>query len=187
MNAGHADFATLVAYWLGELDETREAEVETHYLGCGQCAAQLAEVEALSEGVRRAFVGGHVPTAVTAAFVEQMRSRGVQLREYHVPRNGSVSCSVAPEDQMLLSYLQAPLEGVGRVDAIVSGDAEMRLEDVPFDAASGLVILSPSIAQVRTMPAYRRVVRLVAVDAGGERLVGEYTFNHSPHPGVDRT
>ena len=84
---------------------------------------------------------------------------------------------------MLLSYLQAPLEGVGRVDAIVSGDAEMRLEDVPFDAASGLVILSPSIAQVRTMPAYRRVVRLVAVDAGGERLVGEYTFNHSPHPG----
>jgi hypothetical protein len=33
---------------------------------------------------------------------------------------------------------------------------------------------------MRTLPAHREVVRLMAVDAGGERLLGEYTFNHSP-------
>jgi hypothetical protein len=31
------------------------------------------------------------------------------------------------------------------------------------------------------MPAGREVVRLVAVEAGGDRLLGEYTFNHSPY------
>jgi hypothetical protein len=32
------------------------------------------------------------------------------------------------------------------------------------------------------MPAHTQVVRLVAVEPGGDRVLGEYTFNHSPHP-----
>jgi len=41
--------------------------------------------------------------------------------------------------------------------------------------------VAPSIAYIRTMPAYRNVMRLVAVEACGERVLGEYTFHHSPH------
>ena len=183
MKADHFDFAALVAYWLGELDEVQEAGLETHYLGCDECATRLAEVEALASGVRRTFAEGRIAAVVTSAFADQLHARGLRIREYRVPRNGSVNCSVAPEDEVLLSRLPAALEGVERVDLLISpeaGAAFVRLEDVPFDAAAGEVVLAPSIALVRRLPAHRRVMRLVSVGRSGEQLLGEYTFNHSP-------
>ena len=181
MSGAHADPDTLLAYWLGELDEAREAALEEHYIGCAECAARMGEIEAIADGVRRAFAAGRVGAVVTSAFVERLRQRGLRIREYHVPRNGSVNCTVAPDDRVLLGYLEAPLEGVARVDAIVSFGGEVRLEDVPFDAAGGKVILAPSVERFRSLPAHREVVRLIAVEAGNERVLGEYTFNHAPH------
>ena len=177
----HGDFAALVAYWLGELDEKAEAALEEHYFGCAECSARLAEVEALASGVRGAFAGGRVGAVITPAFADRLRARGVRTREYRVPRNGSVNCSVAPEDDLLLSRLEVPLEGVVRVDLVAVYEGEHRLQDVPFDAASGEVVFVPPIAQVRALPAHRYVVRALAVGADGERVLGEYTFNHSPH------
>lgn len=174
----HADFATLQAYWLGELDDALEAAVEEHYLGCAECSARLAEVAALADGVRGAFASGAFATVLTPRFVERLREQGLRLREYRVPRNGSVNCSVFPEDQVLLSRLQVPLEGVTRVDVIALA-SDRRMEDVPFDAASGEVVMSPSIALVRTMPSYSHTLRLVAVGDEGERVLGDYTFNHT--------
>ena len=182
MNTVHADLATLLAYWLGELDEAVEAGLETHYLGCGECAARLSEVEALASGIRRMFGEGRIAAVVTPAFAERLRERGLRIREYRVPRNGSVNCSVAPEDDVLLSRLPAPLEGVERIDLLISPQAGapfLRLEDVPFDPASGEVVLAPSIAQVRQLPSHQRVMRLVSVGPAGDHLLGEYTFNHS--------
>jgi hypothetical protein len=180
MSAEHADFATLLAYWLGELDEAEESRVEEHYLGCAECSAQLAVVEGLASGVRRAFSAGRVGAVITPAFAERMRSRGLRIREYVVPRNGSVNCTVLPIDQVLLSRLQVPLEGVDRLDVVVAiGGNEVRLEDVPFDAATGEVMLAPSIELIRGLPSHRRVMRLVAVGPGEERVLGEYTFNHT--------
>jgi hypothetical protein len=182
--SAHADLPTLLAYWLGELDEAQESELEMHYLGCDECAARLAEVESLASGVRRAFVAGRLGAVITPAFVEQLRARGLRIREYRVACNGSVNCSVAPEDEVLLSRLAVALEGVKRVDAHISSElGEMRLEDVPFDPASGEVVMAPSIELIRTLPSHRRVFRLLAVDEGGERLLGEYTFNHSARLG----
>lgn len=183
MKTVHADLATLLAYWLGELDEARESELETHYLACEECAARLEEVERLASGIRRLFGEGRVAAVVTPAFAERLRERGLRIREYRVPANGSVNCSVGPEDDVLLSRLPASLEGVQRVDLLVSPQAGapfQRLEDVPFDAASGEVVLAPSIAHVRTLPSHRRVMRLLSVGPEGDRLLGEYTFNHSP-------
>ena len=174
----HADLETLLAYWLGELDEALEGEVEAHYLGCDACSARLAELEALAAGVRGAFASGRIGTVLTPAFVERLRERGLRLREYRVPRNGSVNCSVAPEDEVLLSRLQVPLAGVTRIDVIT---ADHRLEDVPFDAVGGEVLVAPAIAHIRTLPAHRQVIRVVSVAAGAETLLGEYTFNHTPH------
>jgi hypothetical protein len=178
----HVDLPTLFAYWLGELDESREAAIEEHYLACAACSAQLAEVEALSEGVRRAFASGSFGTVVTPAFAERLRGQGMRLREYRVACNGSVNCSVGPEDQVLVSRLQAPLEGVERIDLVIKREGtERRLEDVPFDAAGGEVVVLPSIAYVRTLPTHTFSWRLLAVGAEGERLLGEYVFNHSRH------
>ncbi|HYC36277.1 MAG TPA: hypothetical protein VEC19_07630 [Usitatibacter sp.] len=182
--SGHADLSQLLAYWLGELDEPAEAELEQHYLGCSECSARLAETEGLADGVRRAFAGGLVHSVVTPAFADRLHAQGLRVREYRVPANGSVNCTVAPEDQVLLSRLEAPLRDVKRLDVIVDYAGGVRFEDVPFDAASGEVVVVPGVESVKRMPAHRQVMRLVAVDEASERVLGTYTFNHTPafHP-----
>ena len=76
-----------------------------------------------------------------------------------------------------------------RVDLIVAESvatqrmgaaSDVRLEDVPFDAASGEVVVTPGTELIRHLPAHLQRMRLVAVDANGERVLGDYTFNHSP-------
>ena len=51
--------------------------------------------------------------------------------------------------------------------------------DIPFDAASGEVVVTPKIARIRAMPSYRYRIRLIAVDADRERVIGDYSFNHT--------
>ena len=172
---------TLVAYWLGELDERAEASLESHLLACGDCSERLAGIVALADALRRSVDEGAVRMFVTDAFVKDAARRGMRIREYRVPCNGSVHCSVAPEDDLLVSRLEAPLAGVERVDAITYID-DVQVEvfrDVPFDAASGEVVAVPKLSQVRMMPSHVRRVRLVAVDKNGERVIGDYTFNHT--------
>ena len=171
----------LVAYWLGELDERAEASLESHLLACGDCSERLAGIVALADGLRRSVDEGAVRMFVTDAFVKDAARRGMRIREYRVPCNGSVHCSVAPEDDLLVSRLEAPLAGVERVDAITYID-EAQVEvfrDIPFDAASGEVVSVPKLAHVRTLPSHVRRVRLLSVDNNGERVIGDYTFNHT--------
>lgn len=174
----HIEYADLLAYWLGELQPGPEAQVEEHYFGCVECTQRLHEIEALAEGVRRAFGAGLVAAVVTPAFVEQVKAAGVRVREYRLAWNGSVNCTVLPADQVLFGRLAAPLEGVKRLDAIVSAGGDHRLEDIPFDAASGEVVMAPSVALLRTLPDHRQGVKLVSVEEGGERVIGEYAFHH---------
>jgi hypothetical protein len=105
------------------------------------------------------------------------------VREYRVAPNGSVNCTIAPEDELLVSRLEAPLAGVARIDVIsYLNDAQTDVfRDIPFDAASGAIVLTPSVARLRTMPSHRRRFRLVAIDESGERVIGDYTFNHTAH------
>ena len=175
------DFGSLVQYWLGELDEAAEARIDEHLLGCDHCGARLDELAALAAGVRSVFEGGRVFAFVTGDFVRGLAQRGVRLREYRVARNGSVNCTVAPGDQLLISHLEAPLDGVARVDATAeSPEGTQVFRDIPFDARTGLVMFTPGTEAIRSKPAYQFRMRLVAVDGDGERVIGDYTFNHAP-------
>lgn len=173
----------LIEYWLGELDETAETRIDEHVLGCAECSERLAEIVALADGTRAAFTRGTVRAFVTDAFVRSAARNVTHVREYRVPRNGSVNCTITPEDEFLVARLEAPLAGVSRVDAFSYLDDEPTgvLQDIPFDAASSEVVLAPNIAQLRTMPSHRRRYRLVAIDEDGERVIGDYTFNHTAH------
>lgn len=176
------EFSTLVEHWLGELDEAASERIDEHMLGCGACSARLAEIVALGAGIRDAFESGAIRAFVSPAFVQRLADRGLRLREYRVECNGSVNCSVAPEDEVLVARLEAPLEGVSRVDVISQFEetpAEV-FRDVPFDPAGGEVVITAKIASLREMAAHRHRFRLLAVDAGVERVIGDYTFNHTP-------
>lgn len=176
------ELATLIAYWLGELDESAAEHIDEHILGCGACSARLAEIVALGSGIRGAIEKGEVRAFITGDFVKRLAGRGLRVREYRVPRNGSVNCFVAPEDDVVVAHLEAPLEGVLQVDVIFQfeDNPPETIRDIPFDAASGEVVLSPKIANLRVTAPHQHRLRLLAVDAGVERVIGDYTFNHTP-------
>lgn len=173
---------SLLAYWLGELDAEREAQVEEHYLGCEPCSRRLQQLVALAQGVRDITRTSGVSLVISEPFVQRLVEQGMRVREYRLPLNGAVNCTVAPEDDFVVAYLKAPLEDVQQLDLIyLDGDGEsgMRLHDIPFTADSGSVVFSSGIDTLRALPTTTLRVRLLAIDNNGERTIGDYTFHHT--------
>jgi hypothetical protein len=175
-------FETLVAYWLGEVPENGEATLEEHLFACAHCSQRLEQLAALAAGVRAAVEGGRVSMVVSEPFVAAMKQAGLRLREYELDPGGSVYCTIRAEDDAVVSRMRAPLGGVKRLDVVRvhDGAPEVRLTDVPFDAKAGEVLVIPSAAWLKTMPAFTMRMRLIAVGEAGEKQIGDYTFNHSP-------
>jgi hypothetical protein len=180
------EFEALAAYWLGEAAGAEEEKLEEHLFACAHCAGRLEWLAALSASVRAAVRAGTVGMVVSAPFVEAMKQAGLRLREYRLDPGGRVDCTIRADEDAVVSRIRAPLSGVKRVDALhrleVGGvdEPDVRLEDVPFDPASGEVLFIPPPAALKKMPAHRLRVRLVAVGEAGETPLGEYTFAHSP-------
>jgi hypothetical protein len=179
--AAPLDERTLIEYWLGELPEGAEAAVDEHILGCGHCSARLGELVALAGGIRDALRHGKVHAFVSDSFIKSLAGQGLHVREYRVPRNGSVNCTVTAEDDLLIGRLEAPLAGVTRLDVVIHSPGlpgEVR-QDVPFDPARGEVVVVPNMVQLRAAPSHRLRLELIAVDDDGRRTIGEYIFNHT--------
>lgn len=175
-------FEALVAYWLGETPEQSEAVIEEHLFACAYCSARLEQLSAFAAGVRAAVEDGRVSLVVSGRFVEAMKRCGLRLREYRVDPGGSVNCTIADQDDAVVSHIRAPLAGVKRLDVVrvVGAAPEQRIADVPFDAAAGEVFMLPPAAWLKTMPAFTMRMRLIDVGETGETPIGEYVFNHSP-------
>lgn len=173
----------LLLYWLDEMPAAERDSIEEHLFECYACTRALAEAVELGDAIR-VYVGqGWVSAALTPAFVERLAADGVRLREYRVEPNSSVECTVAPRDQLVLSRLVVPLAGVEKLDLLwldESGREEQRLRDVPFAAAASEVIFAPQIDRLRALSATTVILRAVAVQPGPERILGDYTFIHSP-------
>ena len=172
----------LLAYWLGEEREEDQGTIEEHLLACAQCSQRLEWLAALASAVRTAVQQGRVDVVVSEPFVRAMKQAGLRLREYRLEPGGSVNCTIRPDDDAVVSRIRAPLSGVKRLDVvrIQGGEAEARIDDVPFDAETGELLMIPSAAWLRTMPAFTMRLRLIAVGEAGESELGEYTFLHSP-------
>ena len=97
--------STLLEYWLGELDETREAEVDEHLLGCGHCSASLQSVIDTSEGVRAAVCSGALQTVVTEPFFTHLHTAQMMADITVSPgRAGPISIEIqlrTPEEEVL--------------------------------------------------------------------------------------
>ena len=186
--AGHPSVDALLDWWLHEDAPAAAVDaVDEHLMQCDACGQALDELIALGDGVRSAFRTGTVAAVATPAFVQRLAGQGLRLREYWPPPGGSVNCTVAPDDELLVSHLEAPLDGVRRVDAISESSLERgvehRLEDLPFDPAAGEVLWLPKIAAVKQQPEHVLRVRLLAVEDGSAREIGRYAFFHRPWAG----
>lgn len=181
--AEHVDLETLAAYWLAELPAGEAERIEAHFFACAHCAGRLEWLAALSPAVRAALHAGAVGMVVSAPFVEAMKQAGMRLREYHLQPGGRVDCTIAADDDAVVSRISAPLAGVKRLDVlrdIDDGRHTTESHDVPFDPASQELLFMLRPATLKKMAAHVVRVQLVAVDETGRRTLGEYTFNHMP-------
>ena len=176
------DAAVLADYWLALLAQPEEDAVEEHLLGCDACSGRLQEVIALVEGVRKLAREGSLQMIVSDEILKRAAQEGQHIREYTVPQNGSVQCTVGPEDDLLIGRLTAQLGAEKRVDVSLCnelGEEMARLPDIPIFAGAPDVVVQVSIGQMKAAPDMKLIARLLAVDeAGGESPIGEYTFNH---------
>jgi hypothetical protein len=176
------DAVVLSDYWLAALPPAEEEALETHLLSCDSCSARLRDVIALAEGVRALAREGRVRLVVSDAFVRRLAEDGVPVREYAPPAGGSVNCTVTAEDTLLVARLATDLIEAQRVDLCICdehGLERLRLPDIPVRAGTSSVIFHEDTAFMKAAPTFTMVVRLVAVDDAGERLLGAYTFNHT--------
>lgn len=172
---------TLLAWWLDELDEEDAHEVELHLFECDECGACVRELLRMGGAMRNALLEGHVAGAVSERFIDRLREDGLNIREYHLEAGGSVACTVAPDDDLVVSYLRAPLEGVDRLDVVYEDHTGThRATEIPFDPSRNIVSFIAPTALLKTWGPAQQRVRLLAVKDDAERVVGEYTFNHTP-------
>jgi hypothetical protein len=183
----HLSIDTLLGYWLDDADAAATDAVDEHLMQCDACGRLLDGLIALGDGVRVAFRAGAVSAVTSAAFVDRLAEEGMKVREYRLAHNGSVNCTVAPEDELLVSHLEAPLQGIERLDALaelsIAPGVQHKLEDIPFDPQVGEVLYVSKLAEVRKLPAHTAKITLLAVASRGTREVGRYTFHHLPWPG----
>lgn len=181
----HLPLDVLLDYWLHDSDPASTDAVDEHLFRCDACGHALDELMALGDGVRAAFRAGAVSAVMSSAFVQRLVAQGMRVREYRLAHNGSVNCTVSPDDELLVGRLEAPLEGVQRLDLVAQLSLglevqEQRLEDVPFDPQTGEVLFVPKIAAVKELPVNTMQITLLAVAPGSTREVGRYTLHHRP-------
>jgi hypothetical protein len=85
------------------------------------------------------------------------------------------------DDDFLVARLGADLTGAERVDmsVLLKGVEVQRMQDIPVNAQTGNVLYQESIGFAKTAPTNSMVIRLLSVEAAGERVLGEYTFHHT--------
>jgi len=181
--ASPIDTAVLMDYWLAALSPDDEDVIEQHLMTCDQCGERLREIIALAEGLRVLARSGSLNVIVSDQFVSHAAETGLRVREYAPKPGESIQCTVAADDDLLLARLTADLTGASRIDLSwrdPRGVERQRMQDIPIGGDSGAVILQQSITWAKASPTLSMTARLLAVDAhGGERVLGEYTFNHT--------
>jgi hypothetical protein len=172
----------LVEYWLGAVDEHASA-VDEHLFGCDVCGDRVREMHALIEGIRVLARSGSLKAVVGERFVRRAANDGLKVRQYAPPAGGSVACTVAADDDLLVGRLAADLSSASRIDVSFrdpAGVERQRLADVPFDARAREIVYQESIVFAKGSSDSSMTVQVIAVDSrGGERLLGEFTFNHT--------
>jgi hypothetical protein len=173
-------FERLAALALGELGGEALDEVELHVLSCTPCARILERLIQLGGAIRELVVAGKVRNVVGPALSARLGELGLVARRFRLAPGQVVPCAVGTDDIYVLAEMTADLAGVRRVDLLLGppGAEQQRVEDVPFDAASGMVTVADRGDLLRQMPSMRLQMTLCAVDGDRQRVLGEYVLDH---------
>ena len=177
------DDAVLVDYWLALLADAEQDAVEEHLFTCDECGDRLRQAVDLAEALRGIARSGMLQVVVDEVFVRQAAASGRRVRQYEAGPGQTVHCTVSVDDDLLFARLAADLSGAARVDLSWCdgrGVERRRLADIPVRGDAGGIVLQESMAFLKGLPSATMIARLLAVDAeGAERVLGEYTFEHT--------
>lgn len=154
---------------------------EEHHSGCVQCSERLRSIAQLAKDIRGATCDGNLHAVVTAPFIKRLQQTGIRVREYRLQPGGSVTCTITPQDDLVVAHLHAPLRDVQRLDLVlrdITAGTTQRMNDVAFDPSADEVVLVPNATQLRQVYSETQRAELFAVEKAVERAIGEYTFNH---------
>jgi hypothetical protein len=179
------DGELLAQYWSAELEQEREPGIEEHLLACADCSRRLEALVEIAEGLRGLARRGDLMVVLAPEFVARLERGGLRARQYALRAGGSVECTITPQDDLLVARLAADLSGLEHVDALfcdASGTERGRAVDIPFRAGLTEVVFNYPVPAARKMGHEVLIIKLVTPGEQGERLIGEYRFNHSPSP-----
>ena len=135
-------FETLVAYWAGDLSQAETDAVDMHVIGCAPCAAASERVAAITEGIRAS-----ISSVIRARELDALRARGLRVEENAV-RPGERAPVLFRRDVDLLIHRLGELD-LSRAERVAlkvssekTGEVMMESPAVPFDAASGELLIA---------------------------------------------
>jgi hypothetical protein len=172
-------------YWAGDIASGEEERLEEHLLSCDACSRRLREVADLAGSVLTIARSGVLRAVVSDAWLDRLSRSGLHVRRYDVAPGGSLACTVTPQDDLVTARLSAPLADALHVDLVLCDSAGIELErvrDVPHGPSAKTITVIEPIDLLRRLPESVLRMKLVSLEEGGERLLGEYTFNHTPTP-----
>lgn len=171
----------LVDYWAdhGATDES----LEEHIYACDACSARLAWIAAVGEVMPAVLErrGGRRMT-LTAQAIDHLARRGVRLRHYHFPADREIACTVALDDDLVVSWIPVDLADDEELAGVMVGpdDVELlRFHDAAVDRDRNMLILAGPAEQILRLPDIRLRLRLTATGPRGLRDLGEYIYNHT--------
>ena len=171
----HVDRETLAAYWCHDLPEGVADAVEQHLFQCDDCARAL---ETMALIVRS--LGRMIPPVVSPELVRGLEAQGSRLRRTELVPGERAVVEFSRDVDLLIHVLRGDLSSARRVDVEVesmSGEGRQVMEAVPFDAASGTVLIACQRHYQGAYPPELRF-RVVADADDGRRVVGEYVVDH---------
>lgn len=171
----------IVDYWVDH--GTTDEALEEHVYACDACATRLAWIAAVGDVMPAVLErrGGR-RMMLTADAVEHLARRGVRMRQYHFPENREIACTVAHDDDLLVSWIPVDLADDEELAGVLLGpdDVELfRFHDAAVDRANQMLIMADPAEDILPLPDARLRLRLTATGPRGLREVGEYIFNHT--------
>jgi hypothetical protein len=173
----------LVDYWAGAAPVSEAEHLEEHLFACDACSRRLAQVAEIARGVAQiAERRGGAHLMLTPSLVDRLAIAGVKMRHYDAAPGQRVECTVAADDDLLVTHLEANMRDIERVDVAVLDDAGgtiMRMQDVPVDLERRRICYTISGDVARTLPTVTIHVKVLAMETSTERTIAEYTFAHT--------
>ena len=166
----------LLDYLNGEIPESDERELESHLFSCAICSSEAERLAGLVASIAVA-----APPILTHSRFAALEREG-RVEAINVMRPGQSAEVFFPQsDQLLVHRLGGvDLSRARRIDLDVcapGGEALLHLEDIPFDAERGeiLVVCQSHFADLFPLDI---VFSVEAVSADQHQEVARYTVHH---------